>query len=73
MITKQKVDMLKYYNMGLAAYKQKKWDDAISAFGKAVEIDPDDGPSGLYLKRSNDYKINPPPENWDGVFIMTTK
>ena len=73
MITKQKEDMLKYYNLGLAAYKQKKWDDAISAFGKAVEIDPEDGPSILYLQRSKNYKINPPPENWDGVFIMTTK
>jgi len=73
MITKEKEDLLKYYNLGLAAYKQRKWDDAIRAFGKALEINPKDGPSELYLQRSQDYKQNPPPDHWDGVFIMTTK
>lgn len=73
MITKEKEDMLKYYNLGLSAYKQRKWDDAISAFEKALKIDPEDGPSGLYLQRSNDLKQNPPGPNWDGVFTMTTK
>ncbi len=73
MITEKKENMLKYYNEGLNAYKQRKWDDAISAFLNALAIDPDDGPSGLYLERSKDNKINPPPENWDGVFVMKTK
>ncbi len=73
MISKQMEDLLKYYNMGLSAYKQRKWDDAIGAFQKALEIDPKDGPSELYLKRSHEYKLNPPPPHWDGVFTMTTK
>lgn len=73
MITKEKEDLLKYYNIGLAAYKQRRWDDAILAFEKALAIDPNDGPSELYLERSREYKKNPPPANWDGVFTMTTK
>ncbi|HOW82704.1 MAG TPA: tetratricopeptide repeat protein [Spirochaetota bacterium] len=73
MMTREKQDMLKYYNLGLAAYKQRKWDDAIRAFEMALKIVPDDGPSRLYLQRSRDYSQNPPPENWDGVFVMTTK
>ena len=73
MVTKEKQEMMKYYNLGLAAYKQKKWDDAIKAFEMALKIVPDDGPSKLYLQRSNEYRLNPPGEDWDGVFVMTTK
>ncbi len=73
MISEQKKEMLKYYENGLYAYKQRKWDEAIQSFKKALEIDPDDGPSTLYFKRSNEYKKNPPLDDWDGVFVMTTK
>ncbi len=73
MITKEKEEVLKFYNLGLMAYKQRKWDDAIKAFELALKVDPDDGPSELYLERSRNYKQNPPPADWDGVFIMTTK
>ncbi len=73
MITKETEEMLKFYNLGLTAYKQRKWDEAIRAFEKALSINPGDGPSDLYLKRSLTCKENPPPENWDGVFTMTTK
>ena len=73
MITKKKEELLKYYNLGLNAYKQQKWDEAIRAFESCLKIDSTDGPSGLYLERSMNYKKDPPPENWDGVFVMTTK
>ena len=73
MLTKEKKEVIKYYNLGLTAYKERKWDEAIKAFEMALKIDPDDGPSKLYLGRSKDYKENPPGENWDGVFTMTTK
>jgi len=40
MITKEKEDLLKFYNMGLVAYKQRRWEDSIHAFEKALAIDP---------------------------------
>ena len=73
MISKEKEELLKYYNLGLSAYKQRKWDDAIRSFEMALKIDPEDGPSGLYLDRARNYRETPPPEDWDGVFVMTTK
>ncbi|MCX7680290.1 MAG: tetratricopeptide repeat protein [Spirochaetes bacterium] len=73
MLTKEKEEVLKYYNMGLAAYKQKRWDEAIRYFELALQIDPNDGPSEVYLERSKNYKKNPPPPDWDGVYTMTTK
>ncbi len=73
MITKEKEEVLKYYNLGLTAYKQRKWDEAIRSFEMALGVDPDDGPSRVYLDRSKQYRETPPPDDWDGVFIMTTK
>ena len=72
-LTREKEELLKYYNLGLTAYKQRKWDDAIRAFEMALKLYPGDGPSGLYLERSKTFKETPPPEDWDGVYVMTTK
>ena len=65
--------LLDTYNEGLTLYKGKKWDDAIKKFEKALKLDGNDGPSKLYLARCKHFKKNPPPEDWDGVFTMTTK
>ena len=73
MISQEKEELLKYYQLGLTAYKQKKWGDAIKAFELALQIYPGDGPSEVYLERARTYKENPPPADWDGVFIMPTK
>ena len=73
MLSNEKKEMLKYYNFGLAAYKQMKWDEAIKAFSMALKADPKDGPSNLYLERSRAFKEDPPPDDWDGVFTMITK
>ncbi|MBN2401079.1 MAG: tetratricopeptide repeat protein [Spirochaetes bacterium] len=73
MITKEKEEVLKYYNLGLTAYKERKWDEAVRAFEQALSLDPKDGPSDVYLGRSKQFKINPPPADWDGVYVMKTK
>lgn len=73
MISKETEELLKHYNAGLAAYKQRKWDDAIGSFREALKVKEDDGPSKLYLERSMEYKDNPPDQDWDGVFTMKTK
>ena len=73
MLTDQKKEVLRLYNLGLNAYKLRKWDDAISIFSSALKVDPSDGPSALYLDRAQKYKQTPPPDDWDGVFVMTTK
>ncbi len=60
------------YNQGIEAYLARNWDDGIKIFDEAVAqyADP---PSKVYLERCMQYKETPPPEDWDGVYIMTTK
>ncbi len=43
MLTNEKQEVLKYYNLGLSAYKQQKWEEAQKAFEMALKIDPSDG------------------------------
>ncbi len=65
--------MLEQYNRGLELYKQRKFEEAITYFQKALEVKPDDGPSALYIERCNQFIENPPDDNWDGVVTFTTK
>jgi adenylate cyclase len=65
--------LLQAFREGLAAYKQRQWQQAIACFQEALGINPDDEPAKLYLQRCEEYQLSPPPENWDGVYVMTTK
>ena len=61
------------YNEGLEAYKQRDWSAAAATFTRALSIDKTDGPSQLYLERAEEFRKNPPPIDWDGVYEMKTK
>ena len=73
MISEQKKQVLDSYNAALALYKQRKWKEAKKAFQDTLKIDPEDGPSQMYINRCNAYIKRPPDDDWDGVFVMTTK
>jgi adenylate cyclase len=62
-----------HYSAGLEAYRAKDWEAGIREFERAIDIKADDGPSLTYLKRCREYLETPPPDDWDGVYVMTTK
>ncbi len=66
-------DLLPLYNEGLELYRQKQWVQATEKFNKALSIIPDDELSKLYMTRCQEYIAEPPPTDWDGVFVMKTK
>jgi adenylate cyclase len=72
-LPEEKQKIIDIYNKGLETYRNREFEKASSYFEKCLELDPKDGPSTTYLKRSQEYQKNPPPEDWDGVFVMTTK
>jgi class 3 adenylate cyclase len=61
------------YAEGLAAYRERRWDDARSAFDAALQADPADEPSRTFVKRVDDFKANPPPEDWDHAWHFDHK
>jgi len=72
-IEDSKREVIKLYEDGLEMYRGKEWQKAIDLFQKALNKDPHDGPSLTYIERCKDYIQNPPPENWDGVYVLTEK
>ena len=65
--------MIEHYLKGLAAYKERRWADGIGLFSEALDIDDSDTPSAVYLERCRQFSENPPPDDWDGIYIMRTK
>ena len=73
MISDAKKKVLELFSEGRKNYKLMKFDTAKNFFSKALKVDPEDGPSKVYFARCKHYLQNPPPEDWDGVFVMKTK
>ncbi|MBL8643687.1 MAG: GAF domain-containing protein, partial [Rhodospirillaceae bacterium] len=61
------------YAKGLAAYRARDWQTAITAFTAAVNANPDERPSRIYLDRCTHYMAHPPAANWDGVWTLSEK
>jgi adenylate cyclase len=64
---------LEKYSAGLAAYHTCRWTDGLSAFAEALQVRPDDYTTQLHIKRIHAYQATPPPDDWNGVFILTSK
>jgi len=73
MISEEKKRVLELFAEGRKYYIKREFSEALKCFAKAIKIDPEDGPSKVFFKRSEYYIKNPPPEEWDGIFIMITK
>jgi tetratricopeptide (TPR) repeat protein len=73
MLSEELKKVLENYNEGLKLYRERKFNEALKYFEEALKLKPDDGPSKLYVERCKMLIDNPPPEDWDGVFTMTTK
>jgi adenylate cyclase len=61
------------YAEGLAAYRDRRWDDARSAFNAALEAVPGDGPSTALIRRIDTFAANPLPADWDGSWHLDRK
>lgn len=72
-ITKQQEELRKRYGDGLAAYRDRLWDDARLAFNAGLESCPGDGPSQVLLSRIAHLQFDPPPSGWDGSWQMEHK
>ncbi|OYW30778.1 MAG: hypothetical protein B7Z47_03120 [Chthoniobacter sp. 12-60-6] len=74
-LSPQTQECLVLFEQGIAAYLAQDWDVAKVFFERSdtLEIHQDANPSKVMLKRCDDMKLNPPPADWDGVYVMKTK
>ena len=65
--------VLDAYNGGLQLYRSKDFLGAQKSFEKALNIHPGDALSRLYVDRCVHFQALPPPDDWDGTWVMKTK
>jgi class 3 adenylate cyclase len=61
------------YGAGLAAYRDRRWEEARAAFTAALSAIPDDGPTLTMLKRIDTLATAPPADDWDGAWRLDQK
>jgi len=65
--------LLAKYSRALEHYRLAQFSDARKLFSEGLEIEPEDSLSRLYRARCDFFLETPPPENWDGVWILKEK
>ncbi len=68
--TLKEVDRL---HKALEAYRAQRWDEAENLLRNLSYASPESKLYKLYLERIAHFRQNPPPADWDGVFVFTTK
>lgn len=65
---------LESWHEALETYRSREFDLAHEKFTELAQVSLElEKQSSLYLERCLELQKNPPPDNWDYVFIMTTK
>jgi len=72
-VSEIKMKKKRIFEEALQLYRNKDWDNAITKFNTIFEIEENDLSAQLYIQRCEAFKLEPPPENWDGVFHAKTK
>jgi len=67
------MDVLNHFKHGLEKYRQGNWERAISAFQDALQGNPTDKLSQLYIERCEHLRANPPEGEWNGVWVLKSK
>jgi adenylate cyclase len=61
------------FRKGREAYKLRNWRAGKISFEEVLHRWADDGPSKVFLERCEEYLVEDPAKDWDGVYIMKHK
>jgi adenylate cyclase len=75
-------ECLELFALGLERYYARDWEGAGALFQRSAALEPNvprrtpgmtSNPSLVYLDIVGNYKISPPPADWEGVYVMKGK
>lgn len=72
-LTSELTEELKLYHHALNEYFRQNWDAAETGMKELQERYPDKKIYSIYLFRINEFKVTPPPTDWDGVYSHQLK
>jgi len=65
--------LLVAYNSALECYRTHNWREAAGKFGPILGNHPHDGPTQVLLQRCLEFMEEPPLDDWDGVYVASSK
>jgi adenylate cyclase len=71
--TSDTIATIEAYEKCLKHYREGDWDSAINGFTVLARKHPEDYLYQLYLQRLEQFRSNPPPPDWNGVFTFSEK
>ena len=74
-LSEQTQECLQVFQVGIESYLAQHWDAAMSLFERSAKLEThsDSNPSLVMLARCAAMQKDPPPPDWDGVYVMKTK
>jgi adenylate cyclase len=81
-VSEQTRECVRIFEEGLARYYARDWEAALACFEKSKDLEPNQpgvtpgvssNPSKVYINIVKRYQIAPPPEPWEGEYVMTEK
>jgi adenylate cyclase len=65
--------LLPDFSRGLAAYRERQWQQAVGIFESILQSAPADGPARFYLELCREHALQPPPGSWNPVVYLNRK
>jgi adenylate cyclase len=71
--TEEQRTVCRLFEEALDAFKSRDWNEAIVKFGDIDKRSGGDGPSQFYIRLCEEFRENPPAEDWKGEIVMEKK
>jgi adenylate cyclase len=72
-LTPEQRRLIDLFDAAWRLHAERRFEEAARQFEACLSIDPADGPSAVYLEVCRTYQKSPPPEEWRGEWIQTSK
>jgi adenylate cyclase len=72
-VNREDEDLADVYGQALTRYWAQDWSGARQLFEQALRLRPGDLPGRQMIARCEKFQLQPPGDNWDGVFRMEAK
>src|SRR4051794_2690115 len=68
-----RLELRDVFEAALVAYRRQAWEEAEAGFGKCLALDPEDGPSRVFVSRIAQFRSQPPSADWNGAWALESK
>ncbi|MDX2256458.1 MAG: adenylate/guanylate cyclase domain-containing protein [Pseudanabaenaceae cyanobacterium bins.39] len=72
-ISDRQLQIIEHYQQGRTYYLERKFSKAVAAFAEVLEIDSHNKAANLHISRCQHFLVNPPGDEWEGVWQLTEK